>query len=789
MIRNYVLTALRGIRRHKAYSLVNIFGLVIGLACCFFILLWVEDELSFDRYHDEGDQIYRVMATSQYADGQSFTGSAVAKPLVDVLDETYPEITHSVLFDVESEAVLAVGDRIFRESGQYAGPEFFEIFSYHLLKGDAATVLDDPNSIVVSESLARKYFGDDWRESGDIPGRVMLFDNRYDATVTGVFQDVPANSSYLFDYVVPAEEYARRNDWVNDWENGAFTVFVRLTPGADPAEVTDKIEHVVRENDETSNVDLFLQPYRDIYLRSDFEGGQLVGGRIEYVRVFSLVALFILLIAAINFMNLATARSGMRATEIGVRKAIGATRANLAGQFMAESILMAVVAYLLATGLVLVLLPSFNTLTGKSVSIDLLSPDLWLKFGGLAVLTGLVAGSYPSLNMSAHSAIAMLRNSLSRTPRRSKFRAGLVTFQFSISVVLIIATITISRQMGFIRSKNLGLDRENLLYVDLEGGIKDQYDSFKTELLREPGILSVASSSQNPLRSEMMTRSVNWEGKDPDDLKRFYVINVDYDFIEMVGMELNAGRYFSPEYGSDSTFYLINKTAVQATGMEDPIGERIRVWGRWGEIAGVIEDFHLRDMFTPIEPVVFRLAPEGVNKVFVRCEVGRTATALASLEKTYAGYNSAYPLEYHFLDDTFEEMYKSEFVIGKLADYFALLAVLIACLGLYGLAMFSAELRTKEIGIRKVLGSSVRAIVLLLTREFAVIILISCILAAPLAYAGMNTWLQGFAYHIDQSARTYVLAGVLAFVIALATVSYRAIRAAMVNPVESLQSE
>jgi len=788
MFRSYLKTAFRSFRRQKAYSFINMFGLSVGLACSFLIVLWVQDEMSYDRFHEEGDQLYRVMR-NYFSDDQIYTWSAIPKPLQQVLEDDYPEITHAVLVTWQEKILLTTGDQAFREEGRHAGPAFFEIFSFPLLQGTPGAVLDDPYSIAISESLAQKYFGPQWHARA--LGQTIRIDNRQDLTVTGVFEDLPQTSTLQFDFVIPVEEYIQRNDdWIEHWGNNALRMFVRLEQGADPAQVTAKIENVIKDHHESSDALLFLQPYTEIHLYSDFEDGQLVGGRIEYVRMFGIVALFILLIASINFMNLSTARSARRAREIGVRKAVGATKRTLVGQFIGESVLTALLALGLALVLMLGALPAFNTLTNKSMAIDFLDPASWLVFLGLAVLTGLLAGSYPAFYLSSFNVIGVLRGVVARRPGAIGMRKVLVVFQFVLSMLLIIGTMTVYTQIDYIRSKNLGMDRENLVVLDLEGGIARQYDAFKQELVAKPGIAHVTTSSQNPLAVGNSTSSPTWDGKDPESEMLFHIINANYDFFKTMKMELADGRVFSQAFATDSVNYIINEQAARAMGMDNPIGERLSFWDQEGEIIGVVKDFHMNSFYEPIEPTIIRFDPERTWMLFVRTEAGKTQEALAGLEALYTTFNPDYPFDYHFLDENFEQTYRSEIVIGTLSNFFALLAVFIACLGLFGLASFTAEQRSKEIGIRKVLGASVSNLVVLLSREFITLVGVAFVLSIPIAYVAVNAFfLNKFTYRIEISWRIFLMAGLAALVIAGLTVSYQSVKAALANPVVALRME
>ncbi|MEM6648246.1 MAG: ABC transporter permease, partial [Bacteroidota bacterium] len=494
MLTSYLKTTLRFFRRHKGYASINIAGLAIGLACSFFILLWIHDEMSYDQFHADKDQLYRVMRNAHYS-GDIYTMSAITYPLAQVLQDDYPEVENAVLMSWREQFSLSRGDQTFRENGNYAGPAFFEVFSYPLLAGDAATALLAPDNVALSASAAEKYFGAAWRTDGIIgqPIRLGTLGALQDFTVTAVFEDVPPTSSYQFDVIVPIEVFVAGpgSSWVHEWGNNGLRLMVRTVPNVDIDALNAKIVDIINtnmESDDNNRSDLFLQPYADIRLKSEYENGVLMGGRIKYLQLFGVVALFILLIASINFMNLATARSALRAREIGVRKAIGATKGSLVGQFLGESVVMTMMAWVLAVAVVALALPGFNALTGKSISLLALPVWLWGLFFGLALLTGVLAGSYPALYLSSFNVVRVLRGRVSAKRGTVSLRQGLVVFQFALSILLIIGTLTVYRQIDYVLTKDLGLDKENVLMVTLESDIRDQFDTFKQELMQRPGI-------------------------------------------------------------------------------------------------------------------------------------------------------------------------------------------------------------------------------------------------------------------------------------------------------------
>lgn len=787
MLKNYLKIAVRNLRRQKGYAAINVLGLSVGLACSFFILLWVAGEVSVDRFHADGDRLYRARRHATLGD-HTYTWSSVPKPLAAVLEEDYPEVEHATLLTFQGEAILAAGDETFREAGYYAGPAFFEMFSFPLVAGDPATVLAGPTSVAISEAVAAKLFGADW-QAREVVGRTITVDHRKDFQVSGIFADVPENSSLQFDYLLPVADFIERNEWVENWGSSGMEIYVELAEGTSVAALAPKIAGLLAEQEAVMKARLFLQPVEDMHLYDTYRDGQLAGGRIDYVRIFVVVAIFLLLIAAINFMNLATARSGQRAKEIGVRKAVGSGRGALARQFLVESALLALAAFVVALGLVKALLPAFSSLTGKTLAFGEIDPRFFGVGLGIALVTGLLAGSYPALYLSSFSPVAVLRGTFRQGPGAARMRKGLVVFQFALSALLIVGTLTVYLQMDYIRTKNLGLDRSNLVSVTLEGPAKTQYASFRQELLRRPGIEMVTASNQNPLSVGNNTTDPEWDGKTEGDNTLFSIIETNYDFVEAMEMELVAGRTFSRSFASDSSNFVINQRAAEAMGVEDPVGQRLSFWDRDGQIVGVVKDFHMSSLYSSIEPTILRLNPPNASLLYVRTAPGQTPAALASLKSVYGQFNPGYPFEYDFLDAEYEEMYRGELVMGTLASVFAGIAIFIACLGLFGLAAFTAEQRRKEIGVRKVLGASVPSLVALLSKDFAWLVGAAFVVAVPAAYLVMSRWLDTFAYQIALGPSVFVAAGVLLFAVALMTVSYHAFRAASANPTEALRSE
>ncbi|MBD2701184.1 ABC transporter permease [Spirosoma sp. BT702] len=790
MLSNYLKIAWRNIVLNKAFSTINILGLALGMACSLLIFLWIQDELRVDNYHANGPQLYNVLER-QFYDGKIRTGKGTPGLLPDELKKLFPEIVYAAGFTgSDAQLTFAVGDKAVKETGRWAGADWFNMYSIPLLAGTAETALNAPNNLAISRKVAATYF--------DTPqqaiGKSIRIDNNRDYQVTAVFEDLPDHASTKYDFLLNWQDCLERNSWMKEWGNNGPRTRIMLRPDANVANLEAKMRFLMRKLDKKLNpkqfdIQLFLQPYQEAYLYSNFENGQQSGGRIEYVRLFGIVAVFLLLIACINFMNLATARSARRAREVGVRKVIGARRGLLIGQFVGEALLLTVLALGIALALVFLLLPAFNLLTGKHVSLNLTDNTFWLILLGMTFLTGIVAGSYPALFLSSLNPVRVLKGSLKFGSGARLFRQGLVVFQFGLSMLLIVGTIVVYRQVNYIQTKNLGFDRENLIYVPADGELGTKYETFKAELQQMPGIQAVSYMGELPINLGSSTGGVTWTGKDPNVNIQFTQTSVGYDFVKTLKVKVK-GRDFSKDFSTDTTNYLINEAALQRIGYKDPIGQPLTMWQRPGKIVGVIEDFHFQSLHDPIQPLILRLAPNATQtNILVRTQSGQTSQAMASLESLAKRMNPKFPFSYQFADAEYENLYKSESMVGELANYFAFLAIFISCLGLFGLAAFTAEQRTKEIGVRKVLGASVSNIVGLLSQDFLKLVLIAIVISSPMAWYVMNRWLQNFSYKIGIEWWVFAIAGLLAIGIALLTVSFQSIKAALMNPVKSLRSE
>ena len=792
MFKNYFKTAWRNIVRNKAFSVINVMGLALGLTCSLLIMLWVQDERSVDAFHANEKYLYQVYERNYY-DGKVDAGYSTQGLLADELKRVVPEIQYASGFEYAappgSQSTFEAGNKIAKMNGMFAGADFFSMFSYQLLQGKATTALSEPSGIAISERMAEYFFGNAEKATG----KMIRFENKDELKVTAVFENIPANSSQQFDFLRSWSDFVKENDWVHNWGNTDPQTFVQLKPGADAAQVESKIKGFIyryKEKDKSFITELALQPYTEKYLHSTFKDGYIDSGRIEYVRLFSIIAVFILLIACINFMNLATARSAKRAKEVGIRKVVGALRSALIIQFVGEAVLITFFSIIIAIILAALLLPAFNGLTGKQLVLPFNEPIFWTIIVGLLVITGFVAGSYPALFLSSLKPVRVLKGSLKFSWREGFFRKALVVFQFTLSIFLIIGTIVVYRQVNYIQTKNLGYDRNNLVYIPIEGDLVKNYDLFKQEATANTAIVNVSKMRNSPTAIFHHTTSIEWPGKDPNLSVSFADGVVGYDFVKTMNLQLQSGKDFSKDFGTDSAGFLLNQTAVKKIGLKNAVDKTI-TWGNHrGRVIGVLKDFHFNSMHEAIEPLIMRL-DENWNwgTILVRIKAGKTKEAIADLQKICKELNPKFPFTYQFSDLEYAKLYTSEVVVSKLANIFAFLAIFISCLGLFGLATFTAEQRTKEIGVRKVLGASVPNIISLLSTNFLKPVILAFFIAFPVAWYVMSNWLRSYAYKIDIGWWMFALAGLLTVCIAMLTVSYQSIKAAVANPVKSLRTE
>lgn len=789
MIKNYLKIAWRNIWKNKTFSFINIMGLALGMACSLLIMLWVQDELNVDGFHANNKQLYSVYER-QYHDGKVDVYYSTPVLMADEMKKVLPDVKNACSVDYGYKNTFRVDGKIIKMEGVFAGVDFFKMFSFPILIGNTEGSLNAPNSISISRKMAEIFFESPQRALG----KTINYEDTTALMVTAIFENVPETISKKFDYVLNWQLFLKENPWGKDWGNNSVNTYLQLRPDADVAQFGNKIENFVdnynKEQDPNFKLRLSLQPYSEGYLHNKFTEGKLDGGRIEYVRLFSIVAIFILLIACINFMNLATARSSKRAKEIGIRKVVGAMRKALMGQFIGEAFVLTVISIIIALLFVVLILPKFNLMTGKHLILPIGQGQFWLSLLGLTLLTSFIAGSYPAFFLSSFNPIRVLKGALKFDTSTIFLRKGLVVFQFALSILLIIGMIVISNQVDFIQNKNLGYDRENLIYIPLEGELAKIYPIIKEELSKTGTVKSTSLISQVPTNIGNTTGSVAWTGKDPNVNIQFTFSSVSYDLAKTLDLQLLDGRDFSKDFATDSVGFIVNEAALQRIGYKNPIDQSLTLWKKQGKIIGVVKDFHFQSLHDPINPLIIYLRQKWDDgNILIKTEKGKTKEALANMERICKELNPKFPFTYNFANEEYAKLYKSEQMVSNLSRSFSFLAIFISCLGLFGLVTFTAEQRIKEIGIRKVLGASVSNIIGMLSKDFLLLVAMAALIAFPIAWWLMYQWLQNYAYQVKISWWIFASAGIVAMLIALLTVSFQAIKAAMANPVKSLRTE
>jgi putative ABC transport system permease protein len=789
MLINYLKVAVRSMLRNKILACINIAGLAIGLTAGIFIYMWIQDELSYDRFHEHAGDIYRVVETQFYR-GEPFLVAVAPGPLAAQLKSDYPEIVNAVRIRLNGREILRYGENKFVEKRiLFADREFFEMFSFPFVMGDPGKALSDPNCIVLTESMAAKYFQDE--EPLD---KNLVVNDQLSFRVTGIIRDVPHNSQLQFDCVIPFETLRtayNQGQNMDNWGSNSYHTYIRLQKGYPYRSLDEKIKNLLKTYYPQSNTEFNLQPLTDVNLYAGNKYAADIGGHgdILYVRLSSLIAVIILLIACINYMNLTTARSGNRAKEIGMRKVVGARKAAIIRQFMGEALVYALIAFVVSLVLVELLLPVFNNLSQKDLSLSLRDNiALYGRMLLIALITGIVSGSYPALYLSAFRPASVLKGTLFSGKKGTLVRKCLVVLQFSLSVILIIGTAVVHYQIRYIHNKQLGLDKENLAYVVLQREAWTRYDALKSRLLEMPSVAAVTRTTELPLTLSSSHSGFDWEGKDPLETILFHVVGVDADYADAFKMEIVEGRFFAEGFFGDSDAVVVNEEAAEIIGgKESVIGKTITEQGQRRTIIGVLKNFHFKPLQLKIEPLVMDQDPG--SYMVIRIHPGDIQTTLAALEESYSEIVPEIPFEYGFVDEDYDRMYRVIERMGVLFNYLSVLAIFVSCLGLFGLASYITEKRTKEIGIRKAYSASVTDIVLLLSRQFLKWVLIANVIAWPIAYIAMKRWLQTFAYRTDMGVEIFVLTSLGAFVIALVTISWQTIKAARGNPVDSLRYE
>ncbi len=788
MMSHFFKVFFRASFKDRSYTFINVSGLAIGLATAIFILLWCLDELSFDEFHVDKARIYQVMGNHAYPDNVTTIGSTSGRigPALKELPEV-EETCRQVDFPIRK--LFSSSDKNIYELGTYADPSIFKIFTLPLVEGNVRNPLPDNASIAISRTLAEKYF-----DYHGAVGKIIRLNNETDVKVTAVYENLPGNSSLQFEFILPYDVYAKNDLYNEEW--GAWTggnTYVKVRAGTDISALNKKIDvqftkpHIWPRWD--TNVELFLFSMRDWRLRNQFENGKQSGGRILYVETFGAVAVFILLIACFNFMNLATARSVSRSKEVGVRKVVGAGRGTLVSQFMLESLLTSLISVGFSLVIVYFMLPYFNDLTGKHLTVPDGGATFWLCLLAMVVIAGLIAGSYPALFLSSIKAIQVLKGKFSNMTG-SSVRKGLVVFQFGLSVILIVSAVVMYRQIEYLRNKDLGFDRNHTFYLRINDALSKDFEEFKRIALADPSIRFVSRSDDNPMDvfGGLVLADNAWPGKTKEDNLVFQFLQCDYDLLPALGFSFVAGRNFSPDFKSDSSNYIITEEAARVMRLKDPVGQFLNGPTK-GTIIGVIKDFHSAGMQKPIMPVIIGLNLKEARRIYVSYEKGKLPDALKHITAVHHQIAPDFPMEYKFLDEPFEEQYRNEILMGKLAGCFTCIAIFISCLGLFGLSSFNAARRSREISIRRVLGASLSQVVALLCRDFIVLILVALMIGIPVAWMVMERFLATFAFHTDIGLPVLIATTVLMVLVALVTVSFQSIRSALANPVESLKNE
>lgn len=785
MIKNYFKIAWRNLWKNKGYSALNIFGLAIGITCASLILLWVEDEVNFDNVFPKQDQVYYVPTNNRFEGEWRTFYESTPGPLAKAMKDEIPGIVGSARTTAEN-LLFTVDEKGFNRFGRFVDPDFLSIFSLSFVEGNIATAFKDFDAIVISRETATQLYG----QNTTALGKVLRVNNDTNYRITGVFEDLPNNVSFGFEWVAPFERYAVGKEWMKEYGNGFADTFVELSPEADFQTVDAKVRELIPSKMEEEGRYAFLHPMKDWHLRSSFENGNNVGGQITYVRLFTLIAIVILLIACINFMNLSTARSEKRAKEVGVRKVLGSDKKSLISQFIAEALITSAIGALVSVLLLMLLLPQFNILIEKQLELRPLDPTHLLPLLSITVICGLLAGWYPAFYLSSFKPVEVIKGFKAKEGSATLIRKGLVVTQFTVSIVFIIGTIIIYQQVQYVKSRDMGYERENLMQLPVNGDIIKNFIPIQKEMIASGTVENVALMNSNVLFGGNNRSGLEWEGgKNTEDVlvsQRY----ISTDFFDTAGMKIMEGRGFNDNFAVDSTNVLITQSFAKLMGQGSAIGKTIRSDEDTYTVIGVVRDYLYGDMYGTSDPVMFYNNPKYTYNMYVKAKPGIAMTkTLTAMEEVLQKHNPAFPFEYEFVDDTFDSMFRSEKLIGSLSQIFALLAIIISCLGLFGLATYTAEQRGKEIGIRKVLGSSISGIVRLLTKDFMRLVFVSIVIAMPLAWWAMQNWLESFAYRIEINWWVFIIAGITAVSIALLTVSFQAIKAANTNPVKSLRTE
>ncbi len=781
MIPDIFKTAFRILKIKKAYFFINILGLAIGMASTIFIILWVEDELSYEKMHDNADRIY--MLNKKYKMGDRFEiNNALPYPLAATIEDEHPEISSAVRIQHRS-GVFFNGEEYFTENSVCATDQaYFDLFSFEFLRGDPDNVLDDPNSIVLTESYAKKFFGDK-----DPMGKVLVYNNEDQFVVKAVIKDIARNTYLDYDIIIPLVAIYKLSVYADVWYDHFLETFIMLEPGSDDSGLNEMLTgHIRKYMTQDSTIEVVVQPLTKLHLYNLEERSE----RIQYVYIFSLIGLLIIIIASINYTNISTSLSFKRSVEIGIKKVAGASRRQLMGQFMAESFQQTFAAFLLSMATIELVRPYFNQLSGKDINIPYLSPWFILIILGLLIITTLMSGFYPAVYLSSLKPVTTVKQRILSGKGQQLLRVVLVVLQFSISIALIITTLVIYSQMHYIMHKDLGFKKENVLYLRYRGDIRENYEAFREELVRYPDIINIARTSSLPASVWNIVRGVNWEGRTSTHTESFAFLSVDYDFLETMGMELEKGRNFSHDFASDSNAIIINQKAIEVLNYEEPLGKNFLFDSASGNsIIGVVYDFHSTPLRYETEPLLFNMWSDMYTYILIRISPGDPQQAINHIEDLWGKYNPQFPFDYNFLDERIDREYRNEIRMGNLSGTFSLLAILITCIGLLGISSHTTQQKSKEIGVRKVFGASLWSILFRFISIYLKWIVLSSLIAWPLAWIFIENWLKNFAYRVDVSILAFLIASGVSLVVSLLTVAYQSISAANRNPVDTLRYE
>ncbi len=784
MLKNILIIGLRSFLNQRLYSILNVFGLTLGLTCTLLIYLWVKDELAINMFHSNIDKIFKVSSNIKQANGEVVTWPTVPGPMADEILENDSEVELAARTYDNGKQLFKYHNDAFLESGIYADPSFVKVFDFKVLEGSLPPQTIEKNWLVISKQLALKLFGeeDGLGKSVDVGGTEL--------TVTAIVENWDNRSSIRFEFLVPFEIIREKQGDGFNWDNFDYELYLKLHNKSNVLGVAQRINDRYNDKlpDEYKNSNgFYVQPFKDVYLYSGFENGHPISGRIKYIEAFSITAILILVIACINFMNMATARAATRAKEVGIRKVAGAQKGSLISQFLLESTVVSALSTLLALLIVALVLPVFNELVSKSISLDFNDPVLLITIAIIILITGLLAGSYPAFFLSAFKPVTVLKGGMVSKPGGNGLRQALIVFQVTPTVVLIISAFVIYKQTSFINKANLGYDRENILSFSARDA-GSQFATFRDEVQHIKGIVNVSRSSQSLIEVNNQTSSVHWPGEPNNSLQNFRAINVDIGFIETMGLELKQGRTFSLAYNDTSNF-VISQKAVEVMGLTNPIGQRISLWGKEGTIVGVVNDFHSRSMHEVVDPIILHYYPQWTSRVFVRFEAAEVSSVIQMLQEVYKLYSAGYPFEYSFLDEDFERLYSNERTASQLIYLFTGITIIISGLGLFGLAAFSAERRKKEIAIRKTLGASVYEIITMMSKDFTKLGIIALGIGSPIGFYLMDSFLQSYAYRTPMTPSIFLATSLIILIFTLSVIVFQVTKLALTNPVYSLRSE